>query len=104
MRVFERLIVAMLVAAVLAGCATHVRGRVVDTKGRPAAGAHVKVEGMHGGMLTGEGWFSVEASTDSAGRFSAVVPEPRGDVSATSADGKRKGRAVVSKEVTIVVQ
>jgi len=64
----------------------------------------VKVEGIYGGMLTGEGAFSVQAVTDCAGRFTVVLPEVRGDVTATSVDGKKKGRALVSKEVTVVVR
>ena len=75
---------------------------MVDIRGRPVSGSHVKVEGIYGRMLTGEGAFSVQAVTDSAGRFTVVLPEFRGDVTATSADGKQKGRAPVSKEVAVV--
>ena len=104
MHALERLITAVLLAVLLAGCATHVGGRVVDIRGRPVSGARVKVEGIYGGMLTGEDAFSVHAVTDSAGRFTVVVSEARGDVTATSADKAQTGRAPVSKEVIVVLR
>jgi len=104
MRTLDRLITAVSLAVFLAGCATHVGGRVVDIRGRPVSGARVKVEGIYGGMLTGEGAFSVQAVTDSEGRFTVVVPEIRGDITATSADGKQKGRAPVSKENIVALR
>ncbi|MFZ3375617.1 MAG: hypothetical protein WA183_08690 [Chthoniobacterales bacterium] len=104
MRALERLITAILLAVVLAGSAAHVGGRVVDIKGGPVSGARVKIEGIYGGMLIGEGAFSVQAVTDCAGRFTVVLPEVRGDVTATSADGTKKGRAPISKEVTVVLR
>jgi hypothetical protein len=65
----------VLLLVVLSGCARHYAGRVVDVYGRAVPHARVEGSGMRGGMITGEGPFTVHAIADADGRFTLVTPE-----------------------------
>ena len=70
------------------GCAKHYAGRVVDVHGRPVPHASVEGSGMHGGMITGEGPFTVHTVTDADGKFTLVTSDWPGDIPATSPDSR----------------
>src|SRR5438309_878260 len=55
---------AVLLLFALVGCATRYGGRVIDVHGRPVPYARVEGHGMRGGMITGEGPFTVCAIAD----------------------------------------
>src|SRR6266550_9027642 len=60
---------AVLLLFALVGCATRYAGRVIDVQGRPVPYARVEGDGMRGGMITGEGPFTVCAIADADGHF-----------------------------------
>jgi hypothetical protein len=98
---------AVLLLVVLSGCARHYMGRVVDTQGRAVPYARVEGSGMHGGMITGEGPFTVRTIADADGKFTLVTSEWPGDITATSPDSKRRGHvnlSLVKPPVVIVVR
>jgi len=91
----------------LVGCAQHYRGTVVDVRGRPVAFARVEGSGMRGGMITGEGPFTIRTVADANGNFTLVSSDWPGQITATSPDSKRRGSvdlAVSQAPVTIVVR
>jgi hypothetical protein len=93
--------------AVCVGCARHYSGRVVDVRGRAVAYARVEGSGMRGGMITGEGSFTIRTVADADGKFTLVSSEWPGHITATSPDSKRHGSADLSVSqlpVTIVVR
>ncbi len=60
---------------------------------------------MTGGMITGEGRFTVHAVADVNGNFTLVTSDWPGDIRATSPDAKRHGyvRLGVSKPPVVIV-
>ena len=96
---------AVMLLFVFAGCARHYTGRVVDAHGRPVAYAQVEGHGMRGGMITGEGPFTVQAVADAEGKFTLVTSEWPGNITATSPDSKRRGTVdlAVSKQPVVIV-
>src|SRR5947208_15376195 len=60
---------AVLLLFALVGCATRYAGRVIDVHGRPVPYARVEGHGMRGGMITGEGPFTVCAIADADGHL-----------------------------------
>ena len=64
---------ALVFLFALAACARHYTGRVVDEHGRPVPYARVEGSGMHGGMITGEGPFTVDTVADADGKFTLVT-------------------------------
>jgi hypothetical protein len=96
---------AVLLLFALVGCARHYSGRVVDAHGRPVADARVEGHGMRGGMITGEGPFTVRAVADGDGQFTLVTSEWPGTITASSPDSKRHGviDLAVSKPPIVVV-
>jgi hypothetical protein len=69
--------------------------------------ARVEGSGMHGGMITGEGPFTVHTVADADGKFTLVTSDWPGHITATSPDSKRRGSAylaVSNLPVTIVVR
>jgi len=98
---------AVLLLVVLAGCARHYMGRVVDVHGRAVAYARVEGSGMRGGMITGEGPFTVRTVADANGKFTLVTSDWPGNISAISPDSKRRGHvnlSLVKPPVVIVVR
>jgi hypothetical protein len=89
----------------LVGCARHYAGRVVDAHGDPVAYARVEGRGMRGGMITGEGPFTVRTVPDGNGRFTLVTSEWPGTITTSSPDSKRHGpvNLAVSKPPLVVV-
>jgi hypothetical protein len=62
---------------------------------------------MRGGMITGEGPFTIRTVADADGKFSLVSSDWPGHIAATSPDSKRHGSADLSVSelpVTIVVR
>jgi len=47
---------------------------------------------MRGGMITGEGPFTVRTVADADGKFTLVTSDWPGDITATSPDSKQPGR------------
>jgi hypothetical protein len=94
----------LLLLFVCVGCARHYNGRVI-VYGRAVPSARVEACGMRGGMITGERLFTVHAVTDSDGTFMLIVPDPVSDITATSPDLKRRGRAypAVSKPPVVII-
>ena len=79
----------------------------MDVHGRPVPYAQVEGSGMRGGMITGEGPFTVHTVADADGKFTLVTSDWPGDITATSPDLKRRGRvslAVSEPPVVIVVR
>jgi hypothetical protein len=98
---------AVVVLVVFSGCARHYTGRVIDVHGHAVSYARVEGSGMRGGMITGEGPFTVRTVADADGRFALVTAEWPGDITATSPDSKRRGRVNLSLSkppVVIVVR
>ena len=98
---------AVLLFVALSGCARHYMGRVVDARGRAVPYARVEGSGMRGGMITGEGPFTVRTVADADGKFTLVTSEWPGDITATSPDSKRRGHVNLSLSkppVVIVVR
>jgi hypothetical protein len=98
---------AVLLLLVLSGCARHYTGRVVDVHGRAVPYARVEGSGMRGGMITGEGPFTVRTVADADGKFALVTSDWPGDITATSPDSKRRGHvnlSLVKPPVVIVVR
>ncbi|MFL6500490.1 MAG: carboxypeptidase-like regulatory domain-containing protein [Candidatus Udaeobacter sp.] len=86
------------------GCARHYAGRVVDVHGRPVSHARVEGSGMHGGMITGEGPFTVHTVADADGKFTIVTSDWPGDITATSPDSKRHGHvSLATSEPRVVI-
>jgi len=99
--------VAAILLAVCIGCARHYSGRVVDVRGRAIAYAHVEGSGMRGGMITGEGPFTIRTVADSDGKFTLISSDWPAHITATSPDSKRHGSADLSVSqlpITIVVR
>jgi hypothetical protein len=96
---------AVVVLLIATGCALHYPGRVVDVHGRPVPYARVEGSGMTGGMITGEGPFTVRAVADADGKFTLVTSDWPGDITATSPDSKRRGHVslAVSKPPFVIV-
>lgn len=96
---------AVSLAAVLFGCAGHYAGRVVDTHGRAVPYARVEGSGMRGGMLTGEGPFTVSTVADADGKFTLITSDWPGDITATSPDSKCRGHVNLglSKPPVVIV-
>ena len=105
-RATSQSVAALLLAFSCFGCAAHIPGRVVDATGRPVANAHVKIYGMFHGALLGEGPIRDETVSDAQGRFAFTEPGREAAITATSADGKRKGQSSVSPhgETVVVVR
>ena len=98
---------AVLALFVFVGCARHYTGRVVDPHGRPVSYARVEGSGMTGGMITGEGRFTVHAVADVDRKFTLVTSDWPRDITATSPDSKRHGHislALSKPPVVIVVR
>jgi hypothetical protein len=91
---FDLLAVLLLVS--LSGCARHYMGRVVDLQARAVPFARVVGSGMAGGILTGEGPFTVRTVADADGKFVLVTSEWPGDITATSPDSKQRGHVNLS--------
>ena len=92
---------------VLTGCARHYTGRVVDVHGRTVPYARVEGSGMRGGMITGEGMFTVHTIADADGKFTLVTSDWPRDIRASSPDSKKHGRvdlAVSEAPIVIVVR
>ena len=97
----------VLLLLVMSGCARHYVGRVVDAHGRAVAYARVEGSGMRGGMITGEGPFTVRTVADADGKFTRVTSDWPGDITAMSPDSKRRGHVNLSLSkppVVIVVR
>jgi hypothetical protein len=86
------------------GCARHYIGRVVDAHGRPVAYARVEGSGMRGGMITGEGPFTIQTVADADGKFTLVTSHWPGAITATSPDSKRHGHvSLATSEPPVVI-
>lgn len=93
-----------LALLVCAACARHYSGRVVEARGRAVPYARVEGSGMHGGMITGEGPFTVHTVADEDGKFTLVTSDWPGDITATSPDSKRRGRvSLATSEPPVVI-
>jgi hypothetical protein len=55
---------------------------------------------MHGGMITGEGPFTIHTVADADGRFTLVTSDWPADITATSPDSKRRGSANLAMSTT----
>ena len=87
-----------------AGCARHYAGGVVDVHGRPVPYARVEGSGMRGGMITGEGPFTVHTVADAEGKFTLVTSDWPGDITAASPDSKRRGHvSLATAELPVVI-
>jgi hypothetical protein len=98
---------AVFAVFVFVGCARHYAGRVVDVHGRPVPHARVEGSGMTGGMITGEGPFTVRAVADADGKFTLVTSDWPHTITAMSPDSKRRGRvslALSEPPVVIIVR
>jgi hypothetical protein len=99
--------VTAVLLIVFIGCADHYSGRVVDVRGRAVAYARIEGSGMRGGMITGEGPFTIHTVANAEGKFTFVSSDWPGHIAATSPDSKRHGSADLSVSelpVTIVVR
>jgi hypothetical protein len=99
--------VATLIVSMLAGCASHYRGQVVDKHGAPVPYARVEGSGMHHAFPLGENTFSIQTTADVQGRFTLVTSDWPQNITATSPDSKRHGSvdlAVSQPPVVIVVR
>ena len=97
--------VVVLLLMGLSGCARHYMGRVVDVHGRAVPYARVEGSGMRGGMITGEGPFTVHTVADADGRFALVTSDWPHIITATSPDSQRRGRVslALSKPPVVIV-
>ena len=95
---------ALMLLLACSGCARHYAGRVVDVHERPVAHARVEGSGMHGGIITGEGPFTVRTVADADGKFTLVTSDWPGDITATSPDSKRHGHvSLATSEPPVVI-
>jgi hypothetical protein len=96
---------AVLLLFALVGCARYYAGRVVDAHSYPVGYARVEGHGMRGGMITGEGPFTVHVIADGDGKFTLVTSEWPGTITASSPDSKRHGAVdlAVSKPPVVIV-
>jgi uncharacterized GH25 family protein len=103
MRAILQLLSVALGAIGCVGCVVHIRGHVVDAAGHPVPNAHVKINGMFGGMLTGEGPIRDQTVSDAQGRFEFTEPERNGLITAKTSDGKQQGKEPVPSHGDTVV-
>ena len=102
-----RCCVTAVLLALSIGCARHYSGTVVDVRGRAVAYARVEGSGMRGGMITGEGPFTIRTVADANGKFTLISSDWPSHITATAPDSKRQGSAELSVSdlpVTIVVR
>jgi FtsP/CotA-like multicopper oxidase with cupredoxin domain len=67
--------ITALLLIVCTACARHYSGRVVDAHGRAVPYARVEGSGMRGGMITGEGPFTIRTVADADGNFTLVTSD-----------------------------
>lgn len=93
MRVPLRCSLTAILSLACVGCARLYTGSVVDVHGRAVANARVEGSGMRGGMITGEGSFTVRTVADADGKFTLVSSDWPNHITAISPDSKRHGSA-----------
>ena len=99
--------VTAVLLALCIGCARHYNGIVVDVRGHAVAYARVEGSGMRGGMITGEGPFTIRTVADADGKFTLISSDWPGHITAISPDSKRHGSvdlALSQPPVTIIVR